>query len=121
MNPEQPSNNKLKREQMHQKLNLESGEIDWSELQRHFARGVVIAVSPALDLVEAALKFVEDDRDTIENWLAMGQIKRADEEHAHRWNQNNALFWAIVVAPWVLVQEQSQATNKNVNSGGSAL
>ncbi|NOZ37316.1 MAG: DUF2288 domain-containing protein [Gammaproteobacteria bacterium] len=110
MNSEQTTN-ELNREQLQQKLNLESGQIDWSELQRHFARGAVIAVSPALDLVETAVKFSEDDRSsTIEVWLANGQIKRADDEHARHWNQNDTVFWAIVVAPWVLVQEQMLPT-----------
>jgi len=109
MNSEQATN-KLNREQLRQKLNLESGQRDWSELQRHFARGVVIAVSPALDLVETALKFSDDDRSTIEVWLANEQIKRADDEYARHWNQDETVFWAIVVAPWVLVQEQTLPT-----------
>ncbi|HEB57248.1 MAG TPA: DUF2288 domain-containing protein [Gammaproteobacteria bacterium] len=119
MNPEHATN-KPGREQLRQKLNLESGQIDWSELQRHFARGAVIAVNPELDLVEVALKFTEDDRSEIEGWLTSGQIKRADDEHARRWNQTAAVFWAIVVAPWILVQEQRQTTNKNTDFTGPA-
>ena len=119
MNQEHATN-KLDREQLRQKLNLESGQIGWSELQRHFARGAIIAINPELDLVEVALKFSEDDRSEIEGWLASGQIKRADDEHARHWNQNETLFWAIVIAPWILVQEQGQTTNRNTDFTGPA-
>lgn len=104
MNPEQLAT-KLSNDELRQKLNLESGQIEWSELQRHFARGVVIALSTELDLVEVALKFTEDDSCVIENWLATGQIRRADDDNARNWEQTGAAFWAIVVAPWILVQE----------------
>ncbi len=104
MKPQQP-NTEFNRDELRQKLNLETGRIEWSELQRYFARGVVIAVSAELDLVEAALKFTEDDRSTIEDWLTTVQIKRADDNNARNWEQTDSAFWAIVVAPWILVQE----------------
>ncbi len=110
MNPEQPDNEQPGTDELRQKLNLETGQIDWSELQRHFARGVVIAVGAELDLVEVALKFTEDDRSAIENWLTAGQIERADDDNARHWNQAENVFWAIVVAPWLLVQEQETGT-----------
>jgi len=104
MNLQQPGS-KFNRDELRQKLNLETGQIEWSELQRHFARGVVIALGTELDLVEVALKFTEDDSSVIENWLATGKIRRADDDDARNWEQTGAAFWAIVVAPWVLVQE----------------
>ncbi len=104
MKPQQPST-EFNRDELRQKLNLETGQIEWSELQRHFARGVVIAVSAELDLVETALKFTEDDSTTIEDWLTTGQVKRADDDNARIWEQTDAAYWAIVVAPWILVQE----------------
>ncbi len=106
MNPEQPDNEQLSTDELRQKLNLDTGQLDWTELQRYFARGVVIAVGAELDLVEVALKFTQDDRSAIENWLTDGQIKRADDDNARHWNQAEIVFWAIVVAPWLLVQEQ---------------
>ena len=37
------------------KLNAETGKLAWKELERHFARGVVVKVAGDLDLVEVAL------------------------------------------------------------------
>jgi len=104
MKPQQPGA-EFNRNELHQKLNLETGQIEWSELQRHFARGVVIAISAELDLIEVAVRFTEDDRPTIEDWLTTGWIKRADDDNARNWEQIDTAFWAIVVAPWILVQE----------------
>jgi len=93
--------------ELRKKLNLETGKIEWSELQRHFARGVVIAVRADLELIDVALKFTHDDRAEIERWLNSGQLKRANDDLARQWQQHTPIFWAIVVAPWVLVQERS--------------
>jgi hypothetical protein len=88
-----------------QQLNLETGKISWLELQRHFARGVVIKLAPELDLVEVAAKLVTDDKQAINSWMNKGLIGRATDEDAIRWTNSNPLFWAVVTAPWVLVQE----------------
>jgi hypothetical protein len=87
------------------KLNLETAKLSWPELQRHFARGVVIVVHPTLDLVEASATLAEDNNDRAQSWINAGQLGRATEDQAHRWNESNQKFWAVVVAPWVLVQE----------------
>lgn len=88
-----------------QQLNAETGRIAWLELQRHFARGVVVLVGPDLDLVEVAVHFVKDDKTAIENLLTSGQISRANDQHAKKWVEANSVFWAVVAAPWVLIQE----------------
>jgi hypothetical protein len=92
-------------ETLKQQLNAETGRIAWPELQRHFARGVVVLVGPDLDLVDVAVQFVKDDKAAIEALLNRGQIARADDQHAEKWIQANAVFWAVVAAPWVLIQE----------------
>jgi hypothetical protein len=87
------------------KLNGETGRMDWPALARHFARGVVIKVEPGLDLVEVAVSLARDDKAAVEQWLATGGMARAGVEDARTWNDGHATFWAVVVAPWVLVQE----------------
>jgi hypothetical protein len=91
--------------QLRQKINLETGRITWQELQRHFARGVVVVVANELDLVEVAARFSEDDRQSTETWISNGQVHRATDDDARRWDGQNTTFWASVVAPWVLIQE----------------
>jgi len=99
-------------------LKNETGKLTWKELERHFARGVVIKVAIELDLVTIAAAFAEDNKTLVEAWLASGQIARANEDDARRWNavtktgknknNDNLAFWAIVCAPWVLIQEITQ-------------
>lgn len=86
-------------------LNAETGKLSWKELERHYARGVVIKVAIGLDLVDVAAHIVRDDKTAVEAWLASGQVARASSEDARRWHDSNASLWALVAAPWVLVQE----------------
>lgn len=85
-------------------LNAETAKVQWSELQRHFARGVLIKVLPGVDLVGVAVAMAQDDKTAIEAWLAAGQIARATAEDAQTWHDAEATLWAVVAAPWVLVQ-----------------
>ncbi len=87
------------------KLNLETAQLAWSELERHFARGDVIKVAPGMDLVDAALHVAENNAATVQAWLAEGRIARAELSDAEDWHARQPMFWAVVVAPWVLVQE----------------
>jgi hypothetical protein len=93
-------------EKIRAKMNAETGKLVWQELQPHYARGVVVKVSKNLDLVEAAVCFVEDDKQQIERWLTSGDLERAMEDDAKRWVEQEPVFWAVVVAPWVLAQEK---------------
>lgn len=87
------------------KLNLETAKLQWSELERHFARGDVIKVAIGTDLIEAALSVAENKTGVIQTWLAEGRIARAEMGDAEDWHVRQPMFWAVVVAPWVLVQE----------------
>ncbi len=44
------------------KMNLETSRIAWREMQRFFASGAAIYVSPGLDLVEVAYQISEDNK-----------------------------------------------------------
>lgn len=87
------------------KLNQETGKINWSELQRHFARGVVVIVDKELDLVKTARQISLDQDNAIQSLIDHSKIYRATDDDAIRWNENQQTFWAVVIAPWVLVQE----------------
>ena len=86
------------------KLNAETGKLVWKELERHFARGVVILVAAELDLVDVAFRISRDDKAAVEAWLSWGLIRRATAEDALDWHERQAVFWAVVAAPWVLIQ-----------------
>jgi hypothetical protein len=96
-------------EALRQQLNTETARIGWSELQRHFARGVLIKVTADLDLVDVAARIAADDRDNVAVWLAEGRVAQATTDDAIAWQAGEASFWAVVTAPWVVVQEIYQA------------
>ncbi len=90
---------------LEQKVNLETARIRWQELQRQFAQGVLILVSNDIDLVKTAARFIDDDSENIQHLMDEKQIRKAEIQDAERWNQLDAELWAVVAAPWVLVQE----------------
>ena len=91
-----------------ERLSEETGVLDWHELERHFARGVVIRVDPEIDLIDVAIEFVNDDTDSIQHWLTSTLIARASDDDARDWTQRGPRFKCVVVAPWVLVQETDE-------------
>jgi len=101
---------------LHTRLNAEKGKLVWPELERHFARGVVIKVAPALDLIEVAVAVAEDDKRKVEAWMSSGDVSHPDMDDAKDWVERQPDFWAVVVAPWVLVQEVAEPSGNTDNS-----
>lgn len=87
------------------RLNTETAKIGWEEIQRFFAKGQVFIVANELDLIETAAKIIQDEKGSVEEWLDQKLILQATTEDAKRWNQSDPDLWAVVVAPWILVQE----------------
>lgn len=88
------------------KLNAETAQVAWPELERHFARGAVVKVASGLDLVDVALAFAQDDKSVVTPWLQAGTVAVLDVDGARDWAERNPGLWAVVCAPWVLVQER---------------
>lgn len=86
------------------KVNLETSQIPWKELQRFFAAGLAIAVAAELDLVEVAYEFSQDNKSQVEQWLKQGLIAAVSDQQAGEWYQHDSLVWTVVVRPWILVQ-----------------
>ncbi|QFY44137.1 DUF2288 domain-containing protein [Candidatus Methylospira mobilis] len=99
--------------ELYNRFNLETGTLQWRELERHFARGVVIAVAPGLDLIKVASCMARDNKEQIAGWLETGLIFHATEEMAREWLRRDPAFWATVVAPWVLIQEKTSQGSVN--------
>jgi len=87
------------------RLNQETARIPWNDLQRFFARGAVIWVSAERDLVEAALRIARDDAQGVANEISNGNIAPVTTAQARHWLETEASLWAVVVKPWILVQE----------------
>ena len=87
------------------KINQETSRIAWKELQRFFASGATVLVAADLDLVEAAFQISEDNQQQVAQWLSAGKIGKVSDEQALAWYEADADVWAVVVSPYVLIQE----------------
>ena len=88
----------------HAKVNLETAQIAWKELQRFFASGSALNVSSGLDLVEVAYQMSQDNAVQIRQWMMAGKFGKVTDEQAAAWIEADLQVWAVVVSPWVLVQ-----------------
>jgi hypothetical protein len=88
-----------------EKVNLETSQIAWKELQRFFANGSAIYVAPDLDLVDVAYQFSIDNKDQVALWMQNNQLALVSDRQATDWFKKDAEVWAVVVKPWILVQE----------------
>jgi hypothetical protein len=86
------------------KLAGETAKIPWSQLQRFFAQGRAVEVRAGTDLIAVGTAMSRDETDRIETWMAEGRVRPVPDDQAKRWVSEDALVWALVVRPWVLVQ-----------------
>ena len=91
--------------ELKKRLNGETAKIDWHQLQKHYASGSVLAVALDSDLIEVAIAMHRDDTAQIKNWLADGSVFEVSDDQAKTWYHNNSIVWALVIPPFVLVQE----------------
>lgn len=82
----------------------ETAKIPWKELLRFFAQGVVVLVKPGLDLVDIAYEVTQDNEQQVKYWMETDDLQNVSDDQAKEWLEANALMWAVVVKPWVLVQ-----------------
>lgn len=93
-----------------QKLHSETALIAWHELQKFFAQGVVIVVKDSLNLVDMAVLFAEDESSEISKLLDSKSIAYPGNDQARKWYDDDTQLWSVVVAPYILVQEQMPGT-----------
>ena len=86
------------------KLVSETAKMAWTDLQRFFANGSTLYVSPELDLIDVAFVFQQDLVDEVKSWLDQALIATVNTEQAKEWFEKDCLLWAVVVKPWVLLQ-----------------
>ncbi|MGB1191887.1 MAG: DUF2288 family protein [Pseudomonadales bacterium] len=82
----------------------QTAQLAWSELARFFAAGKVLFVDSQLNLVEVAAAVSADDTDQVTKWLELQQLLPVNDKQAADWQQCDQRLWAVVTAPWVLVQ-----------------
>src|SRR5690606_17743019 len=91
-------------DELFNKLNRETAKIRWRELQPFYAAGQLVVLDNRLDLVAIAVQFSLDNKALISDLMANKQLALADDASAKTW-QDDTLFWAVVLAPWVLIQQ----------------
>ena len=82
----------------------QTARIRWHELQTYYAHGSVVAVDSGLDLVEVAVQLGMDNTDRFRAWIDAGQVVPVSDSQALAWYEADEILWAVVAAPWVLVQ-----------------
>lgn len=96
------------REELRQKLHLETAPMAWSKLAPFFARGQLVAVTRPLSLLDAAVALAEDNQEQVKVWMQQATFALVSDAQASRWQGADAVLWAVVVRPFVLVQEDPQ-------------
>ena len=87
------------------RLNGETAKIEWHQLQKHYASGSVISVAPGFDLIKVAIALHRDDTAQVKQWLAKKLVTEVNDTLAQRWFEEKTSVWALVIPPFVLVQE----------------
>jgi hypothetical protein len=98
-----------KDKELHDKINRETARLPWAELEKHHAMGAVVYVSEELDLIDVALRMAHDDKASVQRWMAEGKLGKVTDVQAQTWSASEAVLWASVVSPFVLVQPQKHA------------
>lgn len=97
--------NEARYKELYEHFLSETATIPWIELQQFYAKGQIIISAPPLDLIDVAVRFAQDDTSTIAQWINQGLIEKAQDQHNKLWYAEKAVLWAVVAAPWVVVQE----------------
>lgn len=95
--------------ELRSKINRETARLAWSELLKYFASGNMVCVANELDLVDVAMRVSHDDKASIAAWMGAGQVAKVSDEQAQAWLAADTALWAVVVSPFILVQ-QGKAT-----------
>jgi hypothetical protein len=95
----------LLREEYHS----QTARIRWHELQTYYAGGSVVKVADELNLVEVAVQLGLDNTAQFQQWITTGEVMAVTDEQAMAWYEANQELWAVVAAPWVLVQQATLA------------
>ncbi len=97
---------------MTEKLHSETALMHWLDLQTFFAKGMVLHVDKSLDLIKTAVLFAEDMADDLAPQIENEMITHPSNDQARAWYEANIELWTVVVAPYILVQEQKVQEQK---------
>ena len=99
----------MERSELYIKLLGETAKIRWSELEKLFSEGALLHLDPNLDLIGVAEAVAQDNTEQIGALANSGSLAKMPAERAADYAARDAELWAVVVSPWVLVQERDAA------------
>lgn len=84
-------------------------EAEWNWLMPHAKRDSVIVVNPELDLVDVGVAIANDNVSFVQRCIAENLIAKPTADQLADWNNNQSKrFIALIVQPYVLVQEPKE-------------
>lgn len=84
----------------------------WEDIRPHLIRGVVFLVS-GLALIDVGVALANDDGEQVTAWIESETIARPSPEVIAEWVKHKALFAALIVEPFVLVQLETTTKLEN--------
>ena len=88
----------------------ETAQITWAEVMPQFAKGNVLWVASHQDLVAVAEYMINDDKKQISALMQQKALHILSDDIDMDYAQRDPELWAVVIAPWVLVQERHTPT-----------
>lgn len=92
---------------LYSKLLTETAQIQWFELERFFASGVLLRISSDMNLITVAEALAANQHEQVATWLSEQRLQKVEVEHAQDYLARDPELWAVVVAPWVVIQERT--------------
>ncbi|MBF8724292.1 MULTISPECIES: DUF2288 domain-containing protein [Pseudomonas] len=91
---------------LYAKLLGETATIEWKALERFWAKGDLIWVDPSLDLIAVAEAMAENRSEIFAKWRDDGTVAPVSAEQALDFQRRDPPIWAVVVSPFVVMQEK---------------
>jgi hypothetical protein len=84
-------------------------EAEWDWLVPHAQRDAILLIDPNLDLLDVGVAIASDNVTAVQHWIQEQQIAKPSPEQLANWNNNRThRFQALIVQPYVLVQDSIQ-------------
>lgn len=93
----------------------ETAQISWAEIMPQFAKGMVLWVASDQDLVAVAELIINDDKKQVSALMQQKALHNLSDEQALDFQQRDPELWAVVIAPWVLVQERKKLASNEMH------
>jgi hypothetical protein len=87
------------------KLDKYVGEVSWSYLLPHFKTGSLLFIATNLDIKTVGEALSQDDVEAVKAWRKSGDLLNPSQPHADYWADQEFTFRALVVSPFVLMQQ----------------